>query len=111
MAKPAAIQILTFDNFAALETHLRVLKAKYNDMIKNYEETLGFVLRDTKPSSLKSQQLQQKWAEDMQQALSANDPRNKPMPGKKDDGKKTFGSSKEKHNPAAGEWVALDPMS
>ncbi|HEX2014590.1 MAG TPA: hypothetical protein VLA68_05115 [Nitrososphaera sp.] len=111
MANPSAIQILTFDNFASLETHLRVLKAKYNDMIKNYEETLGFVLRDTKPSSLKSQQLQQKWAEEMQQALSANDPRNKPTPGKKDDGKKMFGNSKEKHNPAAGEWVALDPMS
>lgn len=108
----AGIQILSFDNFAALETHLRILKAKYNEMIKNYEETLGFILRDTRPSTIKSQQLQQKWTEEMQQALEARDDRTKPGMQKKDDGKKVFGGSgKDKGDPSLGEWVLLDPMS
>ena len=66
MAISAGIQILAFDSFAALETHLRILRAKYNDMIKSYEETLGFILRDTRPSTIKSQQMQEKWSEEMQ---------------------------------------------
>ena len=111
MAGAAGIQILSFDNFGALETHLRILKAKYNDMIKSYEETLGFILRDTRPSTIKNQQLQQKWSEEMQQALNAKEENTKPGMGKKDDGKKMFGSSKGKGDPSLGEWVLLDPMS
>ena len=110
MAGAAGIQILAFDNFAALETHLRILKAKYNDMIKSYEETLGFILRDTRPSTIKNQQLQQKWSEEMQQALDAKEEPTKPGAGKKDDGKKMFGG-KGKGDPSLGEWVSLDPIS
>jgi len=110
MAGTAGIQILAFDNFAALETHLRILKAKYNDMIKSYEETLGFILRDTRPSTIKNQQLQQKWSEEMQQALDAKEEPTKPGAGKKDDGKKMFGG-KGKGDPSLGEWVSLDPIS
>ncbi|MGI0016345.1 MAG: hypothetical protein ACREBU_23235, partial [Nitrososphaera sp.] len=73
MANPAATQILSFENFGALESHLRILKAKYNEMVRNYEETLGFVLRDTKPGSVKNQLAQQKWVQEMQEALTTND--------------------------------------
>ena len=69
MLANTGIQILSFDNFGALETHIRILKSKYADMIKGYEETLGFILRDTRPSTTKSSQLQQKWSEEMQAAL------------------------------------------
>jgi regulator of replication initiation timing len=110
MSGSAGIQILAFDSFGALETHLRILKAKYNDMIKNYEETLGFILRDTRPSTVKNQQLQQKWSEEMQQALNAKE-ESKPGMQKKDEGKKMFGASKGKGDPSMGEWVSLEPMS
>jgi len=112
MSSPAATQILSFENFGALESHLRFLKAKYNEMIKHYEETLGFVLRDTKPGTMRNQQLQQKWAEEMQQALTANDQKTRPGIPKKDDGKKMFGGKdREKQAGAVGEWVSLEPMS
>ena len=110
MAGSTGIEILAFDNFGALETHLRILRAKYNDMIKSYEETLGFILRDTRPSTIKSQQLQEKWSEEMQQAINAKHEPSKPGAGKKEDGKKSFGS-KGKGDPSLGEWVSLDPMS
>ena len=110
MASSTGIQILSFDNFGALETHLRILKAKYNEMIKSYEETLGFILRDTRPSTTKNQQAQQKWSEEMQQALNANEEKPKQSMGKKDDGK-MFGGNKGKGDPSLGEWVQLDPMS
>lgn len=110
MSASAGIQILAFDNFGALETHLRILRSKYSEMVKNYEETLGFILRDTRPSTIKSQQLQQKWTEEMQQALDARDS-TKPGVAKKDDGKKMFGAGKGKGDPSQGEWVSLDPMS
>ena len=109
MAGSAGIEILAYDNFGALETHLRILKAKYNDMIKSYEETLGFILRDTRPSTIKNQQLQQKWTEEMAEALNAKEEAPK-QGAKKDDGKKMFGS-KGKGDPSLGEWVSLDPIS
>ena len=110
MAVAAGIQILAFDNFGALETHLRILKAKYNDMIKSYEETLGFILRDTRPSTIKNQQLQQKWADEMAQAINAKEEAPK-LGAKKEDGKKMFGGKGGKGDPSTGEWVLLDPMS
>ena len=110
MLANTGIQILSFDNFGALETHIRILKSKYADMIKGYEETLGFILRDTRPSTTKSSQLQQKWSEEMQAALNSREGGTKPGMGKKDDGKKKQGG-KDKDDPALGEWVTLDPMS
>jgi len=53
MSSIMANQVLSFESFAALENHLRAIKNKYTDMIKKYEETLGYILRDTKPTSLK----------------------------------------------------------
>ena len=110
MAGSTGIQILSFDSFATLENHLRIMKARYNEMIKSYEETLGFILRDTRPSTIKSQQLQERWSDEMQQALNAKEEA-KPGMQKKDDGKKMFGGNKGKGDPSLGEWVLLDPMS
>jgi hypothetical protein len=107
----SGIQILSFDNFSALEAHLRSLKIKYSELIKNYEETLGFILRDTRPSTIKNQQVQQRWSEEMQMALNRGDDKSKTANTRKDDGKKLFGNSKEKSDPLLGEWVSLEPIS
>jgi hypothetical protein len=105
------IQILSFENFNAFEAHLRLLKGKYNDAINRYEETLGFVLRDNKPVAQKSQVQQQRWAEEMQEALAVSDPKSRSI-SVKDDNKKIFGTKdKDKHDGSAGEWVSLEPMS
>jgi len=111
VANPSATQILSFENFGALESHLRILKNKYSDMVRHYEETLGFVLRDTKPISVKNQLAQQKWVQEMQEALTSSDQKARPGMVKKDDSKKTFGGGKDKPDGSAGEWVTLDPMS
>lgn len=105
----AGIQIIAFDNFGALETHLRILRNKYSEMVKSYEETLGFILRDNRPSSNKSQ-VWQKWSEEMQEAMEEKQENSRPGMGKKDEGKKMFGG-KDKADPALGEWVMLEPMS
>ena len=110
MSATTGIQILAFDNFGALETHLRILRSKYTEMIHNYEETLGFILRDTRPSTMKNQQLQQKWTEEMQDALNSRQDKNGASMGKKDEGKKKHGG-KDKDDPSLGEWVTLEPMS
>ena len=46
----SSTQVLSFDNFGALENHLRSLKSRYGDLIKKYEETLGSILRETSTS-------------------------------------------------------------
>src|SRR6185503_2614572 len=115
-----ATQVLSFENFGALENHLRVLKNKYSDMIKKYEETLGFILRDTKPTSTKVQKVQDKWALDMQRALATTNAsaKGKNQIVKKEDSKpKMFGLGNEKGKDKegdkldTGEWITLDPMS
>lgn len=111
MSSPAATQILTFENFGALEGHLRTLKNKYSDMIKSYEEALGYILRDTRPNTTKNQQMQQKWAQDMQEALLGSDPRNKIVAARREDGGKKLFGNKDKHEGPTAEWVPLDPMS
>jgi hypothetical protein len=110
----ASTQVLSFENFGALEEHLRRLKNKYNDMIKSYEETLGFILRDAKPTSAKSQQVQEKWALEMQRALNTKSAANDKIVKKDESKPKLFGNGngKDKDKPAsAGEWISLDPMS
>lgn len=118
MASPAATQILSFENFGALENHLRLLRNRYNDMIKKYEDTLGFILRDTKPSSLKSQKVQQQWALEMQRALSSSAAaaKGKQIVKKEESKVKLFGNGKDKdkdkeNHESSGEWIPLDPMS
>lgn len=122
----AATQVLSFENFGALESHLKMLKNKYTDMIKKYEETLGFILRDTKPTSKKTQKVQQTWALEMQHTLAKTASTAKgtqQQPAKKEEAKPKlpfnivpFGSkNKEKEEKdkldSTGEWVSLDPLS
>jgi len=116
MSSIMANQVLSFESFAALENHLRAIKNKYTDMIKKYEETLGYILRDTKPTSLKTQQVQHQWAVEMQRSLTAKSAATNTKMVKKEDGKpKLFGNGngKDKQNekPENGEWINLDPMS
>jgi len=117
MSSIMANQVLSFESFAALENHLRAIKNKYTDMIKKYEETLGYILRDTKPTSLKTQQVQHQWAVEMQRSLTAKSAATRDTKMvKKEDGKpKLFGNGngKDKQNekPENGEWIILDPMS
>ena len=118
MSSAMANQVLSFESFAALENHLRALKNKYNDMIKKYEETLGYILRDTKPTSLKTQKVQQQWAVEMQRSLTAKSAaaRDNKMVKKEESKPKLFGNGngKDKQNErpeGGGEWINLDPMS
>jgi len=117
MSSIMANQVLSFESFAALENHLRAIKNKYTDMIKKYEETLGYILRDTKPTSLKTQQVQHQWAVEMQRSLTAKSAATRDTKMvKKEDGKpKLFGNGngKDKQNEKSenGEWIILDPMS
>lgn len=112
-----ATQVLSFENFGALESHLRALKNRYGDMIKKYEETLGFILRDNKPTSTKTQKVQEKWALEMQRAITptAAAAKGKQQISKKEEGKpKMFGNGKDKDKDmpeSSGEWIPLDPMS
>lgn len=130
---PVSTQILSFDNFSALETYLRALKAKHNDMIKKYEETLGSILRDTRPSTTaaannpKTLKNKEKWIQEMEQALSATvkdkSKATKVVAAAKKEDKSSAGSSsgrllfgggkgKEKQqDPSLGEWILVDPMS
>jgi hypothetical protein len=110
-----ATQVLSFENFGALESHLRVLKNRYNDMIKKYEETLGFILRDSKPTSAKSQKVQEKWALEMQRAMTttAMAAKSKQIVKKEENKPKMFGNGKDNEDKpeSSGEWISLDPMS
>lgn len=118
MSLPVATQILSFENFGSLEAHLRMLKSRYNDMIKKYEETLGYILRDTKPASAKTQKVQEKWALDMQRAMASSaKAANSKVAAKKEEKKpspKMFGKGKDKDGEkqeSSLEWISLDPMS
>lgn len=115
-----ATQVLSFENFGALESHLKMLKNRYADMIKKYEETLGFILRDTKPTSKKTQKVQENWALEMQRTLSKTTAAAKSTQlAKKEEPKPKLpfgigGKSKEKEQAkpdSSGEWVSLDPLS
>ena len=119
MSLPMATQILSFENFGSLEAHLRMLKSKYNDMIKKYEETLGYILRDTKAVSAKTQKVQEKWAQEMQRAMASSAKATAGKVAAKKEEKKSpskmFGKGKdkdnEKQNESSLEWIALDPIS
>jgi hypothetical protein len=121
MTTSTSTQILSFENFGALEGHLRMLKSNYNDMVKKYEETLGYILRDTKPASAKTQKVQEKWALEMQRAMvsSAKTTSTTKVPTKKDakekshsSASKLFGKGKDKEKQESViDWISLDPMS
>ncbi|MEW6605580.1 MAG: hypothetical protein AB1351_12965 [Thermoproteota archaeon] len=112
-----ATQVLSFENFGAFESHLRMLKNKYTDMIKKYEETLGFILRDTKPTSAKSKKVQEKWALEMQRTMTAAKGTQLAKKEENSKPKLPFGigakeKNKDKDKPGStGEWITLDPMS
>src|SRR2546428_14113751 len=100
MSSIMANQVLSFESFAALENHLRAIKNKYTDMTKKYEETLGYILRDTKPTSLKTQQVQHQWAVEMQRSLTAKSAATNKTVKKEDSKPKLFGNGngKDKQN-------------
>jgi hypothetical protein len=113
MVQSTGTYILSFDNFSGLENHLNVLKNKYNEMIKSYEETLGYILRDTKTGGSKVQKVQQQWALDMQRAMTSPSAKDKNIV-KQESKPKTFGNGKDKNlekPEAVGEWINLDAMS
>jgi len=112
---PISTQILSFDDFGALEAHLRGLKSKHNDIIKRYEETLGFILRDASPGNNKVQKGHEKWALEMQRSMVAS---GKAPPAKKKEESKPslrlFGGSKDngkQQQEISTDWIVLDPMS
>jgi hypothetical protein len=106
----SSTQILTFDNFGALEIHLRSLKSRHAELIKKYEEALGSILRETsRVANPKAQKVQEKWAVDMQQALASA--KDKKVGAKASPPAKKPAAAKEKPEAPAGEWIALDPMS
>ena len=74
-------QILSFDNFAALESHLKATHDKYEQAIRRYEEVLGDVLREFKPNQSKGK-VQEQWAQNIRQALNSKDAKRKNKPVK-----------------------------
>ena len=114
MSFSTGTQILSFENFVGLENYLRMIKNKQTDMIKNYEETLGYILRDTKAASVKGQKVQQQWALDMQRAIAVPSAKDNKIVKKEENRSKMFGNGKDKNNEkpeSSGEWITLEPMS
>lgn len=114
MSLSTGTYILSFENFSGLENHLHALKNKNSEMIKNYEETLGYILRDTRTGSSKVQKVQQQWALDMQRAMTTTSAKDKNIVKKEESKPKMFGNGKDKNiekPEATGEWITLDPMS
>lgn len=114
MSYSTGTQILSFENFVGLENYLRMIKNKQTDMIKNYEETLGYILRDTKAASVKGQKVQQQWALDMQRAIAIPSAKDNKIVKKEENRPKMFGNGKDKNNEkpeSSGEWITLEPMS
>lgn len=114
MSFSTGTQILSFENFVGLENYLRMIKNKQTDMIKNYEETLGYILRDTKAASVKGQKVQQQWALDMQRAIAIPSAKDNKIVKKEENKPKMFGNGRDKNNEkpeSSGEWITLEPMS
>ena len=114
MSFSTGTQILSFENFIGLENYLRMIKNKQTEMIKNYEETLGYILRDTKAASVKGQKVQQQWALDMQRAIAIPSAKDNKIVKKEENKSKMFGNGKDKANDkpeSSGEWITLEPMS
>jgi hypothetical protein len=114
MSFSTGTQILSFENFIGLENYLRAIKNKQAEMIKNYEETLGYILRDTKAASVKGQKVQQQWALDMQRAIAIPSAKDNKIVKKEENKPKMFGNGKDKNNEkpeSSGEWITLEPMS
>ena len=93
---------MSFDNFAALESHLKAARATYEEAAKKYEEILGGILRDTKTGG-SSKKVQDRWVYDIKESLAAKDPKERQQIKKE--------SSKDKQAHGTGEWVMLDPLS
>jgi hypothetical protein len=98
-------QIASFDNFAALESHLQSSLGQYKESSSKYREALGEIMRSGEGKD-------DKWSQEMMAALGGG----KAAPGgekpKKNtkDKPKVFGDKKE--NPAAtAGWAAFDPFS
>ncbi|MGI0039811.1 MAG: hypothetical protein ACREAO_08335 [Nitrososphaera sp.] len=94
-----ATQVLSFDNFGALESHLQSLHDRYGQTAAKYREALGEIMRSNNGGE------GEKWSQEMAAAISGAE---KPKASKKSMPKML--SKKDKVAPDAG-WVLFDPFS
>lgn len=94
-------QVLTFDNFNGLETHLQVLLTHYKETAAKCRESLGEILR-SKPDTKDD-----KWAQEYNQALAGAGGKKASKPSKKED-KKSDGGKKGEQDL---DWIDFDPFS
>lgn len=98
---PQPTQIVSFDNFAALEAHLQASLAQYKESSSRYREALGEIMRSGEGKD-------DKWAQEMTAALGSGGGE-KPKKSAKNRSK-AFRGKKEDSAPAAG-WALFDPFS
>ena len=96
-----ATQVLFFDNFGALESHLQSLYARYSETASKYREVLGEMMRRSNQGGGE----EEKWSQEMAATISGAE---KPEAPKKSMSKML--SKKDKPAPDAG-WVLFDPFS
>lgn len=129
MSSAIGTQVLSFENFGTLESYLRALKNEYNDRIKKYEETLGYLLRDTSQTNSKNQKIQTRWALEIQRSIATRTNANGKSPAAvtiakkipKDNHVSTFPLSSKLFNNVrskdnnekeeSSEWIQLEPIS
>lgn len=120
-----ATQILSFDDFSSFEAHLRVIRERYNETLKKYEDILGNILRTNDPPSNSTDQ---KWAIEMQKNLAGMSSRRTTNGIGKDNAKLSLGKIPKlkfangigKHNKDAEnrsspsdseEWISVEQVS
>jgi hypothetical protein len=94
-----ATQVLAFDNFGALESHLQSLHDTYSQTAAKYREALGEIMRSNNGDK------EEKWSQEMAAAISGAE---KPKAPKKSMSRML--SKNDKVAPDAG-WVLFDPFS
>jgi hypothetical protein len=120
-----ATQILSFDDFSSLEAHLRVIRDRYKENLKKYEDMLGNILRSNDPTNNSADQ--KKWTIEMQQNLAGLASRGNTNGAGKDDAKKNLGKLPKlkfangigKHKDAgrhvsaqdSEEWISVEQVS
>lgn len=92
-------QVISFDNFGALEAHLQGLLDHYKGSAAKYREFLGEVMRSTSSDD-------NKWSQEMSAALAGGEPKKtaKEKP-------KVFGGSKKEKAESVQGWVSFDQLS
>ena len=96
-------QVIVFDNFGALESHLQGLLDHYKGSAAKYREFLGEVMRSNAGED-------SKWSQEMSAALVGGEPK-KTKDKPKTKTKAFGGSKKEKAESVQGGWVSFDQLS